>query len=128
MTSDAVKKKDLLWIPGTKDDLMDMPDEIRTNFGYGLYQAQIGGHPDIAKPLTGFGGASVLELVEDHQSGTYRAVYTVKFEEAIVILHVFQKKSKRNIKTPKQDIDLIHERLKWAKVIYQEWKKKKDSK
>lgn len=104
---------------------MDMPREIVTDFGYGLYQAQLGEHPDIAKPLRGFSGASVLELVEDHQSGTYRAVYTVKFEDAIVVLHVFQKKSKSGIETPKKDIDLIHERLKRAQVIYQDWKKKK---
>ena len=123
--SDTVKMKHILWIPGTKGDLMDMPEDIRKDFGYGLYQAQRGEYPDIAKPLKGFGGASVLELVEDHESGTFRAVYTVKFEDAIVVLHVFQKKSKRGKETPQQDIDLIHERLKWAKVIHQDWKKKK---
>ena len=120
-----MKKKELLWIPGTKDDLMAMPSEVKTDFGYGLYQAQIGDFPDIAKPLRGFNGASVLELVEDHKSGTYRAVYTVKFEDAIVVLHVFQKKSKSGISTPKKEIELIHERLKRAEIIYQEWKKSK---
>lgn len=123
-----MKLKTIIWIPGTKDSLLEMPSEIATDFGYGLYQAQLGEHPDIAKPLTGFGGASVLELIENTRSGTYRAVYTVKFEEAIVVLHVFQKKSKEGIKTPKQDIDLIRERLKWAKTLYEEWKKYKGKK
>ena len=99
--------KSLLWMCSSKKDLMDMPRDVITDFGHGLYQAQIGMHPDIAKPLLGFGGASVIELVQDHQSDTFRAVYTVRFPKAIVVLHAFQKKSKHGIGTPKQDIDLI---------------------
>ena len=74
--------------------------------------------PPIAKPLKGFGGAGVLELIEDDRTGTYRAIYTVKFGEAIYVLHVFQKKSKRGIGAPKHDIDLVKERLKRAEEIH----------
>jgi phage-related protein len=69
----------------------------------------------------GFGGASVIELVQDYQSDTFRAVYTVRFPKAIVVLHAFQKKSKQGIGTPKQEIDLIRSRLKLAEVYYREW-------
>ena len=113
--------KSLLWICSSKKDLMDMPGDVIADFGHGLYQAQIGQHPDIAKPLLGFGGASVIELVQDYQNDAFRAVYTVRFPKAIVVLHAFQKKSKRGIETPKQDIDLIHSRLKLAEIYYTEW-------
>ncbi|MDR1489971.1 MAG: type II toxin-antitoxin system RelE/ParE family toxin, partial [Desulfovibrio sp.] len=66
------------------------------------------------KPLKGFGGAGVLEVVENDQGGTYRAIYTIKFSEAVYVLHCFQKKSTQGIKTSKQDIDLIKRRLKLA--------------
>ena len=113
--------KSLLWISSSKKDLMDMPKDVIADFGHGLYQAQIGQHPDIVKPLLGFGGASVIELVQDYQSNTFRAVYTVRFPKAIVVLHAFQKKSKHGIGTPKQDIDLIRSRLKLAEACYAEW-------
>lgn len=86
--------------------------------GYALYQAQVGLKAPTAKPLRGFGGASVLEIVEDHQNDTYRAVYTVKFSELLYVLHAFQKKSKKGIATPKPDIDLIKRRLKIAEEDY----------
>lgn len=92
--------KPLLWVSSSKKDLMSMPEDVVTDFGYGLYQAQIGKHPDIAKTLAGFGGASVIELVQEHKGDTFRAVYTVKFSDAIVVLHAFQKKSKRGIRNP----------------------------
>lgn len=116
--------KPVLWIPAAKRDLMDMPEEVVTDIGYALYQAQLGEHPDIAKPLKGFGGANVLELIANHDSDTYRVVYTVRFSDAIVVIHSFQKKSKQGIKTPKQEIDLIQDRLKRAEDIYREWKAK----
>ncbi len=72
--------------------------------GYALYQAQIGGKSQKAKPFKGFGSAAVLEIVEYDLGGTYRAVYTVKFKESVAVLHVFQKKSTHGIKTSKQDI------------------------
>ena len=82
--------------------------------GYALFIAQLGGKHEDAKPLRGFGGAGVLELVEDFAGDTYRAVYTVKFADAIYALHAFQKKSKRGMKTPQKDLDLIKERLSRA--------------
>jgi len=86
--------------------------------GYALYQAQVGRKAPSAKPLAGFGGAGVLEIVEDHQTDTYRAVYTVKFSELVYVLHAFQKKSKKGIATPKPDIDLIKGRLRTAEEDY----------
>ena len=83
-------------------------------FGYALYLAQAGGKHPAAKPLKGFGSAGVLEVVEDHQSGTYRAVYTVRLKDSVYVLHVFQKKSKTGIETPQKDIDLVKARLQTA--------------
>ncbi len=95
-----------------------MPKEMRRSFGVALYAAQIGETPPIAKPLRGFGGAGVLELIEDDAGGTYRAVFTVRYSTAVYVLHVFQKKSKRDRQTPQRDIDLIKERLKRAEVLH----------
>lgn len=104
--------KHLRWIASSKKDLMAMPEEVRDVFGYALHLAQIGQkHPD-AKPLKGFGGAGVLEVVEDFQGDAYRAVYTVRFVEAVYVVHCFQKKSGQGIATPKHDVDLIKSRLK----------------
>jgi phage-related protein len=83
-----------------------------------LFAAQLGETPPDAKPLKGFGGAGVLELVEDHRNDTYRAVYTVHFATRVFVLHVFQKKSKSGIETPQKDIELIRARLKWAEDMY----------
>jgi phage-related protein len=94
-----------------------MPDEVQQAFGFALYQAQIGSiHPD-AKPLRGFGSAGILEIVEDWRGNAYRAVYTVRFAQAIYVLHCFQKKSKQGIETPKADMNLIHGRLKEAEAL-----------
>ena len=82
--------------------------------GYALYQAQLGLKSASARPLTGFGGASVLEIVDDFQTDTYRAVYTVRFADVVYVLHAFQKKSKKGIATPKADLDLIKRRLRAA--------------
>lgn len=86
--------------------------------GYALYQAQLGLKSRSAKPLRGFGGVGVLEIVDDSQSDTYRVVYAVKFSEFVYVLHAFQKKSKRGIATPKPDIDLIKKRLSMAEEDY----------
>jgi phage-related protein len=99
-------------------DLKEFPGEVREVMGYALYQAQLGVKASSVKPLRGFGGASVLEIIEDHHTDTYRAVYTVKFSEFIYVLHAFQKKSKRDIATPKRDIDLIRRRLSAAEEHY----------
>ena len=93
-----------------------MPNDVVDVFGFALHLAQVGKKHEQTKPLKGFGGASVLEVVEDHMGDTYRAVYTVKIAEAVYVLHCFQKKSKQGIETPKKDMDLIQERLKAAQV------------
>lgn len=89
-----------------------MPEEVQDVFGYALHLAQTGlKHPD-AKPLKGFGGAGVLEVVDDFQGDAYRAVYTVRFADAVYVVHCFQKKSTQGIATPKPDMELIKSRLK----------------
>lgn len=94
-----------------------MPDAVQQVFGFALFNAQIGLlHPD-AKPLRGFGSAGILEVVEDRQGSAYRAVYTVRIADAVYVLHCFQKKSKSGIATPKQELDLIRERLKTAERL-----------
>jgi phage-related protein len=97
-----------------------MPREVRGNFGQALYTAQQGMTDPAAKPLKGFGGTRVMEIVERHRTDAYRAVYTAHFEAAIYVLHVFQKKSKSGIATPKQDIDLIRKRFAEAERHYKE--------
>lgn len=92
-------------------DLCGFPEDVRQVMGYALYLAQTGVKHGSAKPLRGFGGAGVLEVVEDHDGDTYRTVYTVRFADSVYVLHAFQKKSKRGIATPKHDIDLIRDRL-----------------
>lgn len=94
--------------------------------GYALDVAQQGGKHADAKPVGGFGGAGVVEIVDDYDGNTYRAVYTVKFEGVVYVLHVFQKKSKRGIQTPKPEVDLIKSRLKRAQEHYAEWTKQRN--
>lgn len=114
------EEKPLAWIGSSKRDLMALPTKVRKFFGHALDFAQRGEQHDAAKVLKGFGGAGVLEIIEDDQGSTYRAVYTVKFAEAVFVLHVFQKKSKRGIATPKVDMSTIRERLKIAEQVAQE--------
>jgi len=97
-----------------------LPDEVQGVFGRALRVAQLGGKNQAAKPLQGFGGAGVLEIVEDDSGGTYRAVYTVKFAGMVFVLHCFQKKAKRGIATPKEDMDIIRARLKVAEALAKE--------
>lgn len=106
----------LFWIASAKKDLMAMPDVVQDTFGFALYLAQSGKKHEQAKPLKGFGSAGVLEVIEDSDGGTYRAVYTVRFGQAVYVLHCFQKKSTHGIATPKPDIDLIRERFKAAEA------------
>jgi phage-related protein len=114
------KDKPLAWIGRSKKDLMALPLEVRKFLGHALDFAQRGDKHDAAKVLKGFGGAGVLELLEDDQDGTYRAVYTVKFPQAVFVLHCFSKKSKRGIETPKEDMDIIRARLKVAEALAKE--------
>lgn len=116
----AKQETPLIWIGRSKRDLMALPLDVRKFFGHALDFAQHGDRHSAAKSLKGFGGAGVLEIVEDDVGGTYRAVYTVKFAEALFVLHCFQKKSKSGIATPKEDMDIIHARLKVAEALAKE--------
>jgi phage-related protein len=110
----------LYYVGSSEKDLKKLPEAIIDVFVYGLSVAQKGGKMSKAKILQGFGGADVIELIDRDADGTYRAVYTIKMPEVVFVLHVFQKKSKHGIATPKQDIDLIKSRLKRAQEIYKE--------
>ena len=110
----------VFWIGSSRRDLRAMPEQVRRDIGQALYTAQQGATDPAAKPLKGFGGIRVMEIVERDRSGTYRAVYTAQLGDAVYVLHVFQKKSKRGIATPKQDVDLIRTRLADAERHYRE--------
>lgn len=112
----------LEWLGSSKKDLQSLPDEVMDVFGYALHLAQAGGKHVQAKPMHGFGSAGVLEVVEDWRGDAYRAVYTVRFEERVFVLHVFQKKSKSGVATPKRDLELIRQRLKVAAMRAKELK------
>src|SRR5262245_43907698 len=110
--------KPVFWVASSRKELRRFPKRVKQTMGQALFDAQTGEkHPD-AKPLKGFGGAGVLEIVEDDDGNTYRAVYTVKFAGAIYVLHAFQKKSKSGIKTPPQEIEKVKRRLKEAERDY----------
>jgi phage-related protein len=111
------------WVGSSRRDLRQFPKGVRLVFGQALFDAQMGDKHPAAKPLNGFGGAGVLEVVEDEAGSTYRAVYTVKFAGVVYVLHAFQKKSKRGIKTPRQEIEKVRNRLKEAEKHYAQWKK-----
>ena len=107
--------KPLLWIASSYEDYRDFPEEVQDFMGFALYMAQMGDRHPSARPLKGFGGAGVLEIVQSFDGNAYRAVYTVNFAECVFVLHAFQKKSKKGIATPKQEIDLIKRRLAAAR-------------
>ena len=104
----------LVWVGSSLKDLREFPEVVKDEMGFALYEAQCGLKPLDAKPLKGFGGANVLEIVSDYQTDTYRAVYTVRFNERVYVLHAFQKKSKRGIKTPPEELEVVRRRLKVA--------------
>lgn len=101
-------------------DLRALSGDVQDEVGFALYEVQIGRKPGIAKPLKGFGGAQVQELVVDDRDGTYRCVYTIKFAGVVYVLHSFQKKSKNGIATPTADLVLVRERLKQAMTHYEQ--------
>ena len=96
-------RKPVKWVSSAKRDLDAMPEDVKDVFGHAIDLAQAGGKHQDAKVMTGFGSAGVLEVVEDHQGDTFRAVYTVKFAGWVYVLHCFQKKSQSGIATPKPD-------------------------
>lgn len=111
----SCKSKPLDGLHLLKEDLRDLPEDVQSEVGYSLYQAQQGLFPDTAKPLKGIRG--VFEIVCDFNRGSYRAVYATQVGEHLYVLHVFQKKSTQGTKTPKHEIDLIKQRLQWAQKI-----------
>lgn len=119
--------KPVRWVGSSRDDLRGFPQKVRNRVGGALWEAQLGRRALFAKPLRGFGGAGVLELVDDFDGNTYRVVYTVRFAGLVYVLHAFQKKAKRGIATPKRDIDLIQQRLKRAKEDYEQWPSEQQS-
>ena len=122
------EESNICWVASSRKDLRSFPKSVRQTFGQALFDAQTGGkHPD-AKPLKGFGGSGVLEVVEDHDGDTYRAVYTVRFAGVVYVLHAFQKKSKSGIKTPAGEVEKIKRRLREAEQDYAEWSKRQESK
>ncbi|RYG47966.1 hypothetical protein EON79_05890 [bacterium] len=122
----SVDERPVRWMGSSLDDLKEFPREVMQSMGHALDDAQRGGKSHHAKPLVGFGGAGVLEVVENHDGDTYRAVYTVKFEEAIYVLHAFQKKSRSGIKTSQGDLQKIERRLREARELHEEWRKHQD--
>ena len=100
--------------------MKQFPASVRKEMGHALHLAQAGETARQAKPLRGFGGAAVLEIVEDYDGNAYRAVYTVRFSQIVFVLHAYQKKSKRGIATPKPDVDLIKRRLRIAAEQYEQ--------
>jgi phage-related protein len=115
--------KPLFWMSSTQDDLRAFPQEVRQVMGYAPYLAQLGDKHLDAKPLKGFAGAGVLEIVTDHDGDAFRAVYTVRFADAVYALHAFQKKSKRGIATPNWEIEQIRQRLRQAQAHYEGWRR-----
>ena len=109
--------RSLVWIAGAKQDLKEFPQPVQRAIGFALYRAHQGRTPASAKPLKGFGGAGVLEIADDWDGATYRAVYTVRLPTAIYVLHAFQKKSTHGIATPRHEMDLVRSRLQQAERI-----------
>ena len=114
----APGQKPLFWVASSKNDLLSFPEPVKNEINHALAVAQYGGKHPKAKPWKGE-GSGVLEIVEDHRTDTYRAVYTVKFERALYVLHAFQKKSTKAAKTNLADVRLISQRLKAAKEDYE---------
>jgi phage-related protein len=112
--------KPVRWVGSSKRDLKAFPKIVQRHVGQALYAAQRGEKYPSVKALRGFGGRSVLEIVALDETGAYRAVYTVRFRDAIYVLHAFQKKSKRGIATPRLEIDLIAQRLASAERDHRE--------
>ena len=110
--------KPCYFVGSSKKTISAMPKDVKAGFGVAIYLAQTGAEAAHVKALKGFGGRGVLEVIEDHEGDTYRAVYTVKFATAIYVLHAFQKKSKSGIATPKHEIELIAARLKEAEILH----------
>ena len=127
MSTPAIRP--LIWVGSSLKDLRAFPEAVKDEMGYALFEAQCGLKPLSAKPLKGFkgfSGASVLEIVSEYQTDTYRAVYTVKFGERVYVLHAFQKKSKKGVATPQAEINLVKARLKLAEELHEAWQREQE--
>jgi len=114
---DAPSFKPVVWVGPSRNDLRGFPEPVRDHMGYALYVAQCGGKHRDAKPLKGFGGAGVVEIVKDYRGDSFRAVYTLRFAGAVYVLHAFQKKSKTGRETPGRDMDLVKQRRREAEQM-----------
>ena len=122
MTDDV---RPLFWLGGSRKKLGGFPEEVKDAMGYALHLAQSGEKSPAAKALKGFGGGGVLEIVDDHDGNTFRAVYTVRFADAVYVLHAFQKKAKSGIATPAKEIETIKSRLKLAETHHRAGEKRR---
>jgi phage-related protein len=113
--------KEIVWVGRSLDELKGFPARVQRSMGFALRQVQMGEKPIDAKPLAGYGGAGVLEVIEDFDGDTYRTVYTVRFSEAVYMLYAFQKKSKHGIATPKRDLAMVNRRLADAEAEHEDW-------
>ena len=111
-------EKPLDWVGSSKKEFLAFPESVKDEMGNALGVAQLGGTHPSAKHWKGQ-GSGVFEIVEDHVGDTYRAIYTVRFKEVVYVLHAFQKKSPKGIKTAQHDIDLVEQRLKTARQDYE---------
>ena len=111
------RQRELIWVGTAREDLTSFPKAVQRAAGFALFRAQQGSMPASAKPLKGFGGAGVLEIVDDFDGDTYRTIYTVRLSTAVSVLHAFQKKSTRGGATPRRDMALIRSRLQLAAAI-----------
>ncbi len=118
-------RRPILWIGSALKDLKEMPEQVKKEFGHSLREIQKGIDPGNTKVLKHLGETGILEIIVDEKAGTFRTVYTVEFKDAIAVLHVFQKKSKSGIATPKHEIALVLKRLQQARIEYEEFKRKK---
>ncbi|MGL5117267.1 MAG: type II toxin-antitoxin system RelE/ParE family toxin [Beijerinckiaceae bacterium] len=117
---DNAQTKPVIWVASTQREFRAFPDEVKSEMGYALFVAQRGGRHRKVKTLKGYGGGSVVEIVEDHDGEAFRAVYTVRFASVVYVLHAFQKKSKKGIATPQADLRLIDQRLRDAQRLHEE--------
>jgi len=109
--------KPVVWVGSSRKDLREFPEALQDHMGYALYVAQQGGKHRDTKALTSFGGAGVVEIINDYRGDTFRAVYTLRYRGPVYVLHAFQKKSKTGRETPRRDMELIKQRLREAEQI-----------
>ena len=125
---ESVPPKEVVWVGSSLQDIKSFPDSVKQTMGFALFQAQRGGKHLQAKVLKGFKGSGVLEVVEDYDGDSFRMMYTVRFSDAVYVLHSFQKKSKKGIETPKHEMDMVEARLKIAAKLHESRQKQKKGK